>query len=392
LQVTFEINGRQALPVRAIPLLTDWRGLSPDQLAQILAGDSDHWPSFDGLTAHRLNPDGSTELIPPRRWASWTVRKLKAISEAIKATQVGHETGYQQWRSESLAQLPAGVFVWRDEFEKAYVHEYGPESLRSRFNPETFDPSAYALDFNPQPDPAIAPPQLVMEGFTYRVDAGAKVLTEQEAAEQAVGWWDATMDAAGFFALGRVLPVEAAMLLCSHNPHERTEQDAEVITCEPNTPDQITPDDFKRLRRTFVDLDHTKPGNRSLVDWMRAAVEAGRRVHPWAYEYAKHCGLWPSTEPTPVGHPLNEAATPAESVPVQPEKEKPAERRARWLAMFEEEEQRARRGALQRLADREGADRSNMRKAIAKAREERDTQRRAGTWAAQLVQNGKRAN
>ena len=30
--------------------------------------------------------------------------------------------------------------------------------------------------------------------------------------------------------------------------------------------------------------------------------------------------------------------------------------------------------------------------AIAKAREERDTQRRAGTWAAQLVQNGKRAN
>ena len=182
------------------------------------------------------------------------------------------------------------------------------------------------------------------------------------------------------------------MLLCSHNPHERTEQDAEVITCDPNTPDQITPDDFKRLRRTFVDLDHTKPGNRSLVDWMRAAVEAGRRVHPWAYEYAKHCGLWPSTEPTPVGHPLNEAATPAEPTPVLPTKETPSERRVRWLAMFEEEEQRARRGALQRLADREGVDRSNMGKDIAKARKERDTQRRAGTWAAQLVQNGKRAN
>ena len=80
MQVTFEINGRQALPVRAIPLLTDWRGLSPDQLAQILAGDSDHWPSFDGLTAHRLNPDGSTELIPPRRWASWTRWSSAAIS------------------------------------------------------------------------------------------------------------------------------------------------------------------------------------------------------------------------------------------------------------------------------------------------------------------------
>ena len=60
--------------------------------------------------------------------------------------------------------------------------------------------------------------------------------------------------------------------------------------------------------------------------------------------------------------------------------------------MFEKEERREKRGALQRLADREGVDRSNMSKDIAKAREERDTQRRAGTWAAQLVQNGKRAN
>ena len=140
-------------------------------------------------------------------------------------------------------------------------------------------------------------------------------LTPQEAAQQEIGWWDYVMDAAGFFALGHVLPVEAALLLCCHNPHDCTEEKAEVVTCEPNTPDQITPDDFKRLRRTFIDLDHTKPGNRSLVDWMRAAVEAGRRVHPWAYEYAKHCGLWPSTEPTPVGHPLNEAPEPAPAEP-----------------------------------------------------------------------------
>ena len=90
--------------------------------------------------------------------------------------------------------------------------------------------------------------------------------------------------------------------------------------------------------------------------------------------------------------PATPAPAPAEPAPVLPAKETPSERRVRWLAMFEEEEQRARRGALQRLADREGVDRSNMSKAIAKAREERDTQRRAGTWAAQLVQNGKRAN
>ena len=165
MQVTIEINGRQALPVRAIPLLTDWRGISPDQLAQSLAGESDYRPSFDGLTAHRLHPDGSTEPIPPRWWASWVVHKLNAISEAIQATQIGRETGRQQWRAQALAQLPAGVFVWRDEFEAAHTQEYGHESWRARGNPEGFDPSVHALDFNPQPDPAIAPPQLVLDGF-----------------------------------------------------------------------------------------------------------------------------------------------------------------------------------------------------------------------------------
>ena len=71
-------------------------------------------------------------------------------------------------------------------------------------------------------------------------------------------------------------------------------------------------------------------------------------------------------------------------------KEKPQDRRARWLVMFEAEEKRGKRGALTRLAKSEGVDRSNMGKDIDKARAERDTQRRAGGWTAQLVQDGKR--
>ena len=170
MHVVTDINGRDALPVRAIPLLTDWRGLTPDGLAQILAGGSDHWPSFDGLTAYRLQTDGSIEAIPPRWWQSWVVRKLNATSDAIKAKQASHETGYQQWRSESLAQLPAGVFVWRDEFETAHTMEYGPEGARARSNPEGFDPSVHILNFNPHPDPAIATLGMVLEGFNRAAD------------------------------------------------------------------------------------------------------------------------------------------------------------------------------------------------------------------------------
>ena len=66
------------------------------------------------------------------------------------------------------------------------------------------------------------------------------------------------------------------------------------------------------------------------------------------------------------------------------------QRRARYLAMFETEEKREKRGALQRVADSEGVDRSNMRKDIDKARAARDEQKRAGRWTSQLVQDGKR--
>lgn len=277
MQVIIEINGRQALPVRAIPLLTDWHGVSPDQLAKILAGGSDHLASFDGLAAHRLQPDGSTELIPPRWWASWVVRKLQATSDAIKAVQISQEAGYQQWRSESLAQLPAGVFVWRDEFEAAHTDEYGPEGMRARGGPNGFDPSVHALDFDPQPDPAIAPPHLVLEGFMSHGDAGG--------------------------------------------------------------------DRLERL--------------------------GGKE---------------------PSAHSAPSTPAPVEPLPALPVKETPVERRARWLCMVEEEEKHGKRGALQRVADREGADRSNMGKDIAKARGERDTQRRAGAWTSQLVQDGKRAH
>lgn len=70
--------------------------------------------------------------------------------------------------------------------------------------------------------------------------------------------------------------------------------------------------------------------------------------------------------------------------------ETPKERRARHLAMFEIEERREKRGALQRLADSVGVDHSNLSKEIKKAKAEREEQKRAGTWTSQLIRDGKR--
>jgi len=75
---------------------------------------------------------------------------------------------------------------------------------------------------------------------------------------------------------------------------------------------------------------------------------------------------------------INKAAQPQAATPAPVAKETPAERRARWLDMFEAEEKLVKRGALQRLAKREGVDRSNMGKDIAKARARPKTGRCVG--------------
>lgn len=84
------------------------------------------------------------------------------------------------------------------------------------------------------------------------------------------------------------------------------------------------------------------------------------------------------------------AADPEPAKPAPVVAETVAQRRVRWLDMYEAEEKREKRGALQRLADSENVDRSNMKKDIEKARVARDTERRAGTWTSQMVQDGKR--
>lgn len=94
----------------------------------------------------------------------------------------------------------------------------------------------------------------------------------------------------------------------------------------------------------------------------------------------------------PATDALKQADTQPQAAPVMeaPASETPEQRRARWLATLEVEEKRGKHGALQRVADREGVDRSNMSKGIKKARAIRTEQSRAGFFVSHLVQDGKR--
>lgn len=126
MKVLVSIGGREAIPIRAIPFLTNWEVLSPDVIAEVLAGESDYFRAFLGLRAYRMEK-GHAKVIAPSFWENCVLRDLRALSDRTRRKEVTHEDGYSHWRSESFLMLPAGAFVWRDEFESRFWKMYGPD-------------------------------------------------------------------------------------------------------------------------------------------------------------------------------------------------------------------------------------------------------------------------
>lgn len=183
MKIIVDIGGREAIPVRAIPLATNWETLSPDELAGVLAKSDEHSVAFRGLVAYRLE-DGEVAPIRAIYWENFPMRALLAVHEQLNAMEaagtITYEEGYQRWRQASLPLLPPGAFVWRDDFERRYTERYGPEGESWLADPYDGDgmedepPRAIALaaerearvvlDFNPFVHSADVR-ALVMEGF-----------------------------------------------------------------------------------------------------------------------------------------------------------------------------------------------------------------------------------
>ena len=178
MNVVILINDREAIPVRAIPLLTYWEVLSPDDLAAALTGEDDFNQSFESLLAHQLLDGGTSKPVAKSFWANFVVRELAAVSERIQHSEVSHEDGYDQWRRESLVTLPAGVFVWRDEFEECFWRKFGPDGEMTWISGDTRAPrnESIQLDFDPF-IPSIELQGVVMEGFSPATPGAAATST-----------------------------------------------------------------------------------------------------------------------------------------------------------------------------------------------------------------------
>jgi hypothetical protein len=124
-----QVDGRAAIPVRALPYVAGWDNAPPDSIAKQLAHavhEAFRWlpdPSYV-LAAGRSRP------LLPREWDAH-VAELEGLEAELKLRHgdgLGERVGYRAWMKEAVALLPSGAFLWLDEFEHHFLRRFDPES------------------------------------------------------------------------------------------------------------------------------------------------------------------------------------------------------------------------------------------------------------------------
>ena len=150
MKLTIAIQGREAIPVRAIPFITGWH-LSPDRFVEALAHKS---RSGVQLAAFSFNEQGARVL--PKHWDD-CLEYLRLLNVANLCDMDYSDSQLQRL---AVERIRSGVFVWKDELDAAYAEGGGPlavQALRTdevvRFGDD---------DYSHMPDELY---QMVMEGF-----------------------------------------------------------------------------------------------------------------------------------------------------------------------------------------------------------------------------------
>lgn len=127
------IDGREALPVRAIPLVVDWDYLPPDALASALMHQRPpRHNKLGALHAYHLVA-GKPQRVEPWEWGS-VVADLDAFEVKVRRAippdgQGGDDEAFQVWRELVLAKLPAAAFVWLVDFEREFAGGWARRAL-----------------------------------------------------------------------------------------------------------------------------------------------------------------------------------------------------------------------------------------------------------------------
>ena len=122
MDVTTFIEGRAAIPIRAIPFVTGGK-ITADLVASIFA-HTDQWElRRESLSPYHLSRDGKYSSMLPKEWDVMEA-DFRVLAAKLKVAQEVQQDHYSVWRRESLCLLPPACFLWKDDFATAFQHAY----------------------------------------------------------------------------------------------------------------------------------------------------------------------------------------------------------------------------------------------------------------------------
>lgn len=108
MRVIIQIEGREAIPVRALPWATDW-WFGADDVSDAL-GQEESFACFAQVRAWRVENSTPVPLLP-RIW-----QRVSIAIEEVRAANLDRCS----WEEQATYALPADTFVWLDEWLDAY--------------------------------------------------------------------------------------------------------------------------------------------------------------------------------------------------------------------------------------------------------------------------------
>lgn len=138
LTVTLLDNGtpHEAIPVRALPFITGWI-FSPDAIANAFS-QANEARRMREVRSFRIRENSLTHVSP----VDW--EHVKVAMDGLDDKLPRSPGGYADWRGKSIKLLPAGVFVWLDEFSMAFNRDFSPSNWlpdsRGEYPVLNFDP------------------------------------------------------------------------------------------------------------------------------------------------------------------------------------------------------------------------------------------------------------
>ena len=175
MDVVVQIQGRDALPVRAVPFAGRWQWMSsPDGIAsacsqkpitamkfetehrgeekEIAVRNREYLPSFVLLS------DGAVRQLHPDEWSFCAV-EIKGLESKLRGEELVEDGNFAPWRRQAIEKLPAGVFVWLDDFKRWMAYTCPPDCSEQEEDDELIE--------EPTLQPLV-PPELegvLFEGF-----------------------------------------------------------------------------------------------------------------------------------------------------------------------------------------------------------------------------------